>query len=83
MEQISSSRLPKLIDLMARIAEGRSQATAQVGCTDHRKPILRMLDETRALGVSNEQPPSVSSESHEVLAPNPASRVWKKAVVCR
>jgi hypothetical protein len=26
-----------------------------------------MLDETRALGVSNEQPPSVSSESHEVL----------------
>jgi hypothetical protein len=67
---------------MARIAEGRSQATAQVGA-DHRKPILRMLDETRALGVSNEQPPSVSSESHEVLAPNPASRVWKKAVVCR
>jgi hypothetical protein len=54
MEQISSPP-DRLIDLMARIAEGRSQATAQVACT-YRKPILRMLDETRALGVSNEQP---------------------------
>jgi hypothetical protein len=30
-----------------------------------------MLDETRALGVSNEQPASVSSESHEVLGAEP------------
>jgi CCR4-NOT transcription complex subunit 1 len=67
MEQISSPPdFPKLIDLMAKIAEGRSQATVQVAQT-YRKPILRMLDETRALGVSNEQQPSLSSESHEVL----------------
>lgn len=37
---------PKLMDLLTKVAEGRSQATAQVAQT-LRKPILRMLEEIR------------------------------------
>jgi CCR4-NOT transcription complex subunit 1 len=63
MEQISSALdFPKLIDLMSRIADGRSQATPQVSQT-YRKPILRMLEETRTRGVSNEQLPSPPAEN--------------------
>eukprot|EP00980_Cylindrotheca_fusiformis_P007822 scaffold1669_cov129-Cylindrotheca_fusiformis.AAC.33 len=40
---------PKLIELMTRIADGRSQANPQIVQT-YRKPILRMLEETRGLG---------------------------------
>jgi len=48
MENISApSDFPKLMDLMTRIAEGRSQATQQV-LQAYRKPILRMLEETRS-----------------------------------
>lgn len=49
MERISlPSDFPKVIDLMTRIVEGRSQAGAQV-ITAFRKPILRMLEEMRGL----------------------------------
>jgi CCR4-NOT transcription complex subunit 1 len=52
MERISMpSDFPKLIELMTRIAEGRSQASPQVVQT-YRKPILRMLEETRGLSPS-------------------------------
>ena len=47
MERISGpSDFPKLMDLMTKIADGRSPATPQV-VQAYRKPILRMLEETR------------------------------------
>ena len=49
MERISlPTDFPKLIDMMTRIADGRSLAPPQVVQT-YRKPILRMLEETRGL----------------------------------
>lgn len=49
MERISvPSDFPKLMDLMTRIAEGRSQASPQV-LQSYRKPILRMVEETRGM----------------------------------
>jgi CCR4-NOT transcription complex subunit 1 len=49
MERISlPSDFPKVIDLMTRIAEGRSLAGAQV-ISAFRKPILRMIEEMRGL----------------------------------
>lgn len=63
MEQISTpADFPKLIILMSSIADGTSQAAPQVA-QSYRKPINRMLEETRALGVSNEQQPVQSSEN--------------------
>jgi CCR4-NOT transcription complex subunit 1 len=60
LERISMpSDFPKLIDLMTRIAEGRSQASPQVLQT-YTKPILRMLEETRGLGPSADPQPSAS-----------------------
>ena len=56
MEKISlPADFPKLIELMTRIADGRTQAPPQVVQT-YRKPILRMLEETRTL--SGGAPPS-------------------------
>lgn len=56
MERISiPADFPKLIELMTRIAEGRSQATSQVAQAV-RKPILQMLEETRGTGVIRELP---------------------------
>ena len=47
LERIASpSDFPKLMDLMTKIVDGRSQADPQVSLT-LRKPILRMLDEVR------------------------------------
>jgi CCR4-NOT transcription complex subunit 1 len=47
LERIAApSDFPKLMDLMTKIVEGRSQADPQVSQT-LRKPILRMLDEVR------------------------------------
>jgi len=62
MERISiPSEFPKLIELMTRIAEGRSQASPQIMQT-YRKPILRMLEETRGLSASTaESPPNMAS----------------------
>eukprot|EP00934_Nitzschia_sp_Nitz4_P003719 Nitzschia sp. Nitz4//scaffold308_size21609//5174//12956//NITZ4_008602-RA/size21609-processed-gene-0.37-mRNA-1//-1//CDS//3329547152//3709//frame0 len=49
LERISlPTDFPKLMDLMTRIAEGQSQANPQV-LQLYRKPILRMLEETRGL----------------------------------
>lgn len=56
MERISMpSDFPKLIELMTRIADGQSLAPPQVAQT-YRKPILRMLEETRSLGGSGQVP---------------------------
>ena len=55
MERISlPSDFPKLIELMTRIADERSQANPQVVQT-YRKPILRMIEETRGLSTSADQ----------------------------
>jgi len=55
MERIAApSDFPKLIELMTRIAEGRSQANPQVTAAV-RKPILQMLEESR--GESAMRPP--------------------------
>ncbi|KAG7349528.1 CCR4-Not complex component, Not1 [Nitzschia inconspicua] len=49
LERIASpSDFPKVIDLMTRIVDGRSQAGAQI-IQAYRKPILRMLEEMRGL----------------------------------
>lgn len=61
MERISlPADFPTLIELMTRIADGRSQAPPQVAQT-YRKPILRMLEETRSLGGA----PQVSSQPQQ------------------
>lgn len=55
MERIASPPdFPKLMDLMTKIAEGRSQASPQVVQT-YRKPIVRMLEETGGV-TGSEQP---------------------------
>ena len=59
METISTpADFPKLMDLMTRIAEGRSQATQQV-LQAYRKPILRMLEETRSIAPGVQLPSDV------------------------
>ncbi|KAL3934597.1 MAG: hypothetical protein SGBAC_009717 [Bacillariaceae sp.] len=74
MERISMpTDFPKLMDLMTRIAEGRSQASAQIMQT-YRKPILRMLEETRGLGSAN-------GDGSSVVAPKKASQNQRKATV--
>jgi CCR4-NOT transcription complex subunit 1 len=61
MERISSpSDFPKLMELMSAIAEGRSQASPQLVQT-YRKPILRMLEETRGLSSTGEQQPTTQT----------------------
>eukprot|EP00978_Attheya_sp_CCMP212_P003167 scaffold6570_cov51-Attheya_sp.AAC.6 len=48
LERIASpSDLPKVMDVMTRIADGRSQANQQI-IQAYRKPILRMLEELRS-----------------------------------
>jgi len=70
MERISTpADFPKLIDLMTRIAEGKSQATAQV-VQAYRKPILRMLEETGSRPPSAEQ--AVGSSLDSQLPSSPA-----------
>jgi len=55
LERIAApSDFPKLMDLMTKIVEGRSQADPQVSQT-LRKPILRMLDEVRGSSGGIEQ----------------------------
>ena len=55
MELIATpADFPKLIELMTRIVEGRSQANQQV-LQAYRKPILRMLDEMRSIPGSRDQ----------------------------
>lgn len=50
LERIAApSEFPRLLDLMSRIAEGRSEASPQVS-QSLRKPILRMLEEVRGAG---------------------------------
>lgn len=74
MERISMpTDFPKLMDLMTRIAEGRSQASAQIMQT-YRKPILRMLEETRGLGTGN-------ADSVSTVPPKQPLQNQRKAVV--
>jgi CCR4-NOT transcription complex subunit 1 len=61
LEQISTpTDFPKLMDLMTRISEGRSQATQPV-LQAYRKPILRMLEETRSIGQGAQLPSDVQT----------------------
>lgn len=69
MERIATpSDFPKLLDLMKRITDGRSQASQQV-LQDYRTPILHMLEETRAASAGRGQAPvGVSSVPTEVVS---------------
>jgi CCR4-NOT transcription complex subunit 1 len=61
MERIASpTDFPKLIELMTRIADGRSQATPQV-TQAVRKPILQMLEENQGIGALRGPPSSIPS----------------------
>mmetsp|Transcript_17689 Transcript_17689/g.43607 ORF Transcript_17689/g.43607 Transcript_17689/m.43607 type:complete len:2280 (-) Transcript_17689:186-7025(-) len=74
MERISMpTDFPKLMDLMTRIAEGRSQASAQIMQT-YRKPILRMLEETRGLANAN-------GDGVSAVPPKQALQTPRKAAV--
>lgn len=58
MELIATpADFPKLIELMTRIVEGRSQASQQV-LQAYRKPILRMLEETQSVAGSRDRAPA-------------------------
>ena len=57
---------PKLIDLMTRIVEGRSQASQQL-LQAYRKPILRMLEETRSIPGSKEQVGAVAQGAQPTI----------------
>jgi CCR4-NOT transcription complex subunit 1 len=72
MERISlPADFPKLIELMTRIADGRSQAPPQVAQT-YRKPILRMLEETRSLaGSAHSQPQQPQMQQLQQQQPPP------------
>lgn len=73
MERISApSEFPKLMDLMTRISEGRSQASPQV-LQAYRKPILRMLEETRGISLSGENQPDVQKATSSDDKQTPAS----------
>lgn len=90
MERISTpTDFPKLMDLMTRISDGRSQASHQV-LQAYRKPILRMLEETRGISRVDELPTDVqltkatvseekqsvsSSDSQSSLSPVSLSRM--------
>ncbi|KAL3921961.1 MAG: hypothetical protein SGILL_002466, partial [Bacillariaceae sp.] len=65
LERIASpSDFSKVIDLMTRIVDGRSQAGASV-IQAYRKPILRMLEEMRGLAqtAASPQPPAAGNPS--------------------
>ena len=74
MERISSpSDFPKLIDLMTRIVEGKSQGTPQI-VQAYRKPILRMLEETGSrLPAAVDPTPNVTQ--HQPATPTSSSRL--------
>lgn len=62
LERISlPTDFPKLIELMTRIADGRSQASPQV-VQSYREPILRMIEETRGLSQSAEKSSSAGAQ---------------------
>ena len=67
LERISSpSDFPKLMELMSAIADGRSQASAQV-VQNYRKPILRMLEETRGSAATEQQQGVVGGQASSAL----------------
>jgi CCR4-NOT transcription complex subunit 1 len=76
LERISNaSDFPKLMDLMAKIVDGRSRASPQIVQT-YRKSILRMLEETRGpVGATKQRtgelgPISVEASKEFVLQEN-------------
>lgn len=72
LERIASpSDFPKVIDLMTRIVDGRSQAGAQI-IQAYRKPILRMLEEMRGLAQTGPSPPQATARAG-VSTPPPMS----------
>jgi len=86
MERIATpSDFPKLMDLMTRIAEGRSQASQQI-IQAYRKPIVRMLEETRGAATQATMPDlqsgkgkgaeeNVDTEVQSILSPASLSRM--------
>jgi CCR4-NOT transcription complex subunit 1 len=72
LERIASpSDFPKVIDLMTRIVDNRSQASAQI-IQAYRKPILRMLEEMRGLAQpASSQAPAAARQG--VSTPPPMS----------
>lgn len=69
MERISTpSDFPRLMDLMTKIVDGRSQANSQVIQT-YRKSILRMLEETRGPTPAVDQRAVGITQSAAVEAP--------------
>jgi CCR4-NOT transcription complex subunit 1 len=63
MERIASSDdFPKLIELMTRIADGRSQAALQVA-QSLQKPILQMLEDNQGVSVQRDESNAVTSSS--------------------
>jgi len=81
MERISTpSDFPKLIELMTRIAEGRSQASAQV-IQAYRKPILRMLEETRVRSSNEEAARAQASSSAPTSSASSVASAGSSVVV--
>jgi CCR4-NOT transcription complex subunit 1 len=79
MERISSpSDFPKLMELMSAIAEGRSQASPQLVQT-YRKPILRMLEETRGLSSTGEQQPTTQTGPGAAADPRKAGATLQQS----
>ena len=73
MERISlPTDFPKLIDMMTRIADGRSLAPPQVVQT-YRKPILRMLEETRGLAGGAQPSSQPATQRQQNGGPVPAA----------
>jgi CCR4-NOT transcription complex subunit 1 len=67
MERISSgSDFPKLVDLMTKIADGRSPASPQV-VQAYRTPIMRMLEEIRGAGAEHPLTTSASGSVKEFV----------------
>jgi CCR4-NOT transcription complex subunit 1 len=77
LERIAApSEFPRLLDLMSRIADGRSEASPEVS-QSLRKPILRMLEEVRGAGSSSDakRTPQQSPQLSSSLSPTSLSRL--------
>jgi CCR4-NOT transcription complex subunit 1 len=66
------------MELMSAIAEGRSQASPQLVQT-YRKPILRMLEETRGLSSTGEQQPTTQTGPGAAADPRKAGATLQQS----
>jgi CCR4-NOT transcription complex subunit 1 len=80
MERISlPNDFPKVIDLMTRIADGRSLAGQNVIQT-YKKPILRMLEEMRGLGQTSSQNATASAQVSNGAIATTTNDQWQTSV---